>query len=236
MRVAAMGDIHVRDTSKGEFAKLFEEISQNADVLVLCGDLTDLGLPEQAEILAEELFHCTIPILGVLGNHDFASEKQDEVKKILHNTGRIQILDEDPVILNGVGFAGTKGFAGGFDSHMLGPFGEKSIHDFVYEAIDEALILEHSLMQIEEEKKVVVLHYSPIKETVVGEAIEIYPFLGSSRLVEPIERFEVTAVFHAHAHHGSLEGKTQKGIPVYNCAYPLMQKINPKKLYCLLEI
>jgi uncharacterized protein len=238
IKVAALSDIHVKENSKGEYAELFKEISQKAEVLVLCGDLTDLGLPEQAEVLAEELFNCTIPVVGVLGNHDYAAQKEEEVKRILHHSGKITLLDinHDPVKIKGVNFIGVKGFGGGFDARILGPFGEKIIYDFVYESINEALNLEKALQQVDSGKKVIAMHYSPIAQTLKGEPLEIFPFLGCTRLLEPIERFGADVIFHGHAHHGYPNGKTPKGIPVYNVAYPLMQKENRDHPYLLVEV
>ncbi len=193
--IAGLADLHVEETSAHPFRELFLEISGRADVLVLCGDLTNLGKPREAEILAEDLRSCTIPVLGVL-------ETQ------VHEIG-------------GVGFAGVKGFCGGFDNRMLSPFGEEAIKRFAGEAVNEALRLENALRALTAERIVVALHYAPVAATVMGEPEQIFPFLGSSRLAETIDRFTVSAVLHGHAHHGSYEGRTPKGIPVYNCAKPV---------------
>lgn len=234
VKVAALADTHVGEHSRGEFAPLFKDISEKADVLLLCGDLTDEGLLEEAQVLLEELQSCTIPIGAVLGNHDFASDNALEIRKMLMQ-GKVKLLDEEPFELGDVGFAGVKGFAGGFDNHILGPFGEKAIKDFVYEAVNESLKLEEVLSKLSNQKKVVALHYAPIKQTIEGEPAEIFPFLGCSRLVEPINRFNVTAVFHGHAHSGSYEGKTEHNIPVYNCSMPVMSKLDQEKPYALVE-
>lgn len=233
--IAAIGDLHMYEGSRGAYKTIFEEVSQKADVLVLCGDLTDRGLPTEAEALAEELKACKIPIVGVLGNHDYDSGKAGEVKKILRQQN-MKILEEEEFEVNGVGFVGTKGFGGGFEKYMLGPFGEPVIKEIVNEAVNEALRLENELTRLKTDRKVVVLHYSPIRQTVEGEALEIYPFLGSSRLVEPIDNQDASIVFHGHAHHGKPQGKTIKGIPVYNVAYPLLQKTSPKQPYALVDI
>lgn len=234
MKIAAIGDTHIRENSKGIFSNLFSEISQKADILLLCGDLTDQGLPLEAKILIEELTPCKIPIVGVLGNHDFDGKKQEEIKKILSQ--KITILETEPVEIKDIGFAGTKGFGGGFDNHILGSFGEEAIKKFVYEAVNEELRLENAISRLKTKKKVVLLHYSPIKETVEGEPLEIYPFLGSSRLSEPIDNFDVSTVFHGHCHYGKPIGKTIKGIPVYNVTYPLLKKLTPEQPYVLIEI
>jgi Icc-related predicted phosphoesterase len=236
VRVAAVGDLHVHQNSPDNLQAVFDKISQAADVLVLCGDLTHLGLPQEAERLVSDLRTCRIPVLAVLGNHDYQSGQQEEVKKVLR-AGKITVLEETETFeLNGVGFAGAKGFGGGFDKHMLTPFGEESIKHFVTEAVNESLRLEISLNSLRTEKTVVVLHYSPVACTVKGEPPEIYPFLGSSRLAETIDHFDVNVVFHGHAHHGSYEGKTTKGIPVYNCCMQLMKQANPERPFALVEV
>ena len=236
LRVAAVGDLHVHQNSPDSLQAVFDKISQSADVLVLCGDLTHLGLPQEAEKLVSDLRTCRIPVLAVLGNHDYQSGQQEEVKKVLR-AGKITVLEETETFeLNGVGFAGAKGFGGGFDKHMLTPFGEESIKHFVTEAVNESLRLEISLNSLRTEKTVVVLHYSPIAGTVMGEPPEIFPFLGSSRLAETIDHFDVNVVFHGHAHHGSYEGKTTKGIPVYNCCMQLMKQANPERPFALVEV
>lgn len=233
VRIAAMGDLHVKETTIASYRDIFKEISEKADVLVLCGDLTDYGLPNEAEILTEELSHLTIPVVGVLGNHDYQSGEHDRVKKILMRG--MFVLENEPTEIEGIGFAGVKGFAGGFDNYALGSWGESKIKDFVQESINEALTLENQLQKLETEKKVVVLHYSPIRETVVGEPEEIFPFLGSSRLANPINWYSATCVFHGHAHHGTYEGKTLSNIPVYNCSINVVQKAHNRS-YALIEL
>jgi Icc-related predicted phosphoesterase len=215
--VAGLGDLHVEETSVHPFRALFTEISERADVLALCGDLTNLGKVREAEILAEDLHACTIPVIGVLGNHDYECGDVEKVMQILQQAG-LCLLESKVHVVEGIGFAGVKGFAGGFENRMLSPFGEQSIKHFVNEAVTEALKLENALRALRTDRIVVVLHYAPIAATVVGEPEQIYPFLGSSRLAETIDRFPVSAVFHGHAHHGTYSGRTMRGIPVYNCA------------------
>jgi Icc-related predicted phosphoesterase len=207
---------------------LFEQIARSADVLLLCGDLVDYGLPEEAMVLAKQIGSLKIPVLAVLGNHEFESGKQDEVKKIFSDAGAM-VLDGDAREVGGVGFAGVKGFAGGFGERALGPWGEGMIKSFVHEAIAEALKLESALARLRSDKRIVLLHYSPIQATVVGEPAEIFAFLGSSRLEEPLNRYPVTAVFHGHAHRGSPEGRTKNGVPVYNVAMKLLQHVFPDR-------
>src|SRR6476661_4552776 len=170
VRIAALGDIHYSRTAPtGSLQPLFSQISDAADVLVLCGDLTDYGLAEEAKALARELTpSIKIPIVSVLGNHDFESNQQDEIRKVLSDAGMI-MLDGDTTEVHGIGFAGVKGFAGGFGSRALGPWGEAGIKRFVHEAVDEALKLEAALARLETPHRVAILHYAPIQETVEGE-------------------------------------------------------------------
>jgi Icc-related predicted phosphoesterase len=224
LRIAAVGDIHVKKGSQGQLHPIFEQLSERADVLLLCGDLTDYGLPEEAKILARELTSSIqIPTIAVMGNHDFESDQQDDVTKILIDAG-VVVLDGSSHEIHGVGFAGVKGFGGGFGRRSLGAWGEKIIKQFVHETIEEALKLESALARLRTPTKIAVLHYSPIQETVFGEPLEIVAFLGSTRLEEPLDRYRVNAVFHGHAHHGVPEGKTKTGIPVYNVAMPLLRR------------
>jgi Icc-related predicted phosphoesterase len=227
VRVAAVGDVHCKKTSQGDLQPLFQQINDSADILLLCGDLTDYGLPEEAQVLAKELTSSLkIPIIAVFGNHDFESGQAQEVQNILCDAG-VRLLDGDSCEVHGIGFAGVKGFAGGFGPRALGPWGEESIKRFVHEAIDEALKLEKAIAQLQTPQRVIVLHYSPIRATVEGEPPEIFPFLGSSRLEEPLNRHPVTVIFHGHAHHGSPEGRTQQHVPVYNVALPLLRRVFP---------
>lgn len=236
IKIAAIGDLHVHENSQGLYRKLFEEISTKADVLLLCGDLTNLGLPNEARNLSHDLMALTIPVAGVFGNHDHHSGEIQELKQILRDA-RMHFLDEDTLEIHDVGIAGVKGFGGGFEKYMLGSFGEEMTKMFVGETIKEALNLENSLKTLETKHKVVVLHYAPITQTVLGEPLEIYPYLGCSRFAEIIDRFdEIKAVFHGHSHHGSLQGKTPKGIEVYNCSHELLRQNNPEKPYVLIEV
>lgn len=228
VRLAAVGDLHVKKTSQGALAPLLAPVNEQADVLLLCGDLTDYGLPEEAAILAKELSAVRIPMVAVLGNHDFESDQSGEVARILRESG-IHVLDGEAVEIAGIGFAGAKGFPGGFGRGTMGAWGEPGIKRFVQEALDEALKLEGALARLRTERRVAVLHYSPIRATVEGEPLEIFPYLGTSRLEEPLNRHPVDAVFHGHAHHGSLEGRTSGGTPVYNVALPLLLQAFPQR-------
>ena len=233
LRVAALADLHVREGDRHTWRDVFAEASRDADVLALCGDLTDLGKVSEAEILAEDLASCTIPVVAVLGNHDYECDCAEDVSRVIRGAG-VHLLEGRPLEIGGVSFAGTKGFAGGFGRFMLGSFGESAIKSFVSEGGQESLRLENTLRTVKPGKVVVVLHYAPVLDTVIGEPPEIYPFLGSSRLGETIDRFPVTAIIHGHAHHGAFEGKTASGIPVYNCARDIQKPGG--KLYHILEI
>jgi Icc-related predicted phosphoesterase len=223
MRLAAVGDLHVTRQHVGILRPLFAQVEGRADVLLLCGDLTDYGLPEEAHVLAKELAPVKVPILAVLGNHDYESGHAAKVTEILSEAG-VRVLDGDTVEIEGNGFVGVKGFAGGFGRGTLGPWGEPAMKAFVKEALDEALKLESALARLRTERRVALLHYAPIRGTVEGEPEEIYAFLGCSRLEEPLERYPVTLAFHGHAHRGALEGRTRVGTPVYNVAMPLLRR------------
>ena len=237
VRIAALGDIHLGRAAYGPpMQTIFADVAERADVLVLCGDLTDRGEPEEGRQVAKALAGLGLPIVAVMGNHDYESGQAPELKRILCESG-IQVLDGDAVELQGVGFAGVKGFAGGFGRRALGPWGEEIIKLFVREAVNEALKLETALSRLRTERKIAVLHYSPIVGTVEGEPHEIYPYLGSSRLEEPLTRYPVDYVFHGHAHHGALEGRTLGGVPVYNVSLSLLQQHFPQgPLYRVVEV
>ncbi len=235
LKLAAMGDLHVTEASEHRYRDIFAEISEVADVLILCGDLTNFGKTREAEILAEDLRACTIPSVGVLGNHDYECGQPEEVAKILHSGG-MTVLGEQATIIHDVGFAGVKGFLGGFGRGELGAFGEPAIKSFVDAALEEARLLENALRSLKTERSVAVLHYSPVVDTVVGEPLEIYPFLGCSRLADAVDRFDhVAAVFHGHAHRGRHEGRTPRGTPVYNCAI-MVTEAELSKPYALVEV
>jgi len=237
VRIAALADLHYSRTStQGALQPLFEQIGDAADICVLAGDLTDFGLAEEARALAREITGTLkIPAVGVLGNHDYESGQQEEIRTILKDAGVIT-LDGDTTELYGIGFAGIKGFAGGFGRRALGPWGEGIIKSFVREAVDEALKLETALARLRNDRLIAILHYSPIEDTVVGEPKEIYSFLGCSRLEEPLTRYPVTAVFHGHAHHGQPEGRTRNGIPVYNVSISLMREYFPDRPFRKVEV
>ena len=228
VRIAAMADIHYKKTPDESFQPIFVEIAKQADVLLLCGDLTDYGLPEEAELVVKDLATVSIPVLAVLGNHDFESGRSSEVRDVLAKAN-IKVLDGESATVGGVGFAGAKGFCGGFGRRMLEPWGERAIKEFVKEAIDETLKLETALARLRTQRRIVLLHYAPIQATIEGEPEEIFAFMGSGRLEDPINRYGADAVFHGHAHRGSAEGSTTKGIPVFNVSVSLLRRQFPDR-------
>jgi Icc-related predicted phosphoesterase len=223
VRVAAIGDIHFDGRAKGSLRGLFSEIGRDAHILAISGDLTTHGDPDQAEGLIAELEGLDIPIVAVLGNHDYEMGQEARLCEILAERD-ITVLDGTGVEIEGIGFAGVKGFGGGFGRRTLGPFGERIYKDFVQAAIDEALKLETALKMLRAETKVALLHYSPLRDTLVGESEEIFPFLGSSRLLPPLETYGVQAVFHGHAHAGIPEATSSGGVKVYNVARMVLEK------------
>jgi Icc-related predicted phosphoesterase len=226
-RVAAVGDLHCTKASAGSFAPWLETVNGRADVLLLCGDLTDYGLPEEAHVLAKELAVVRIPVLAVLGNHDYESDKRAEVCHLLTEAG-VRVLSGESSVIGDTGFVGTKGFMGGFGSGTLGFWGEPTTKRFAQEAVDEALLLESGLARLRSPRRVAFMHYSPVQATVEGEPLAIHAFLGCSRLEEPLLRYPVDVVFHGHAHRGQLEGRTRAGVPVYNVALPLLRRHHPE--------
>ena len=228
IRFAAVGDLHCTKDSAGTLRGFFAQAGEAADALLLCGDLTDYGTAEETRVLADELSVVRKPIVAVLGNHDFESGTPDDVRHILTAAG-VKVLDGEAVEVHGVGIAGAKGFAGGFGRGSLGAWGEPAIKLFVNEAVQEAMKLESALAKLRTPQRIALLHYAPIVGTVEGEPVEIFPFLGSSRLEDPLLRYPVQAVFHGHAHRGALEGRTVNGVPVYNVARPLLQRLHPDR-------
>jgi len=229
VRVAAVGDLHCTRTSQRAFQPLFAAARANADVLLLCGDLTDYGLPEEARVLARDLATVLrIPAVGVLGNHDYESGQHEEVVQILREAG-VVILDGDGCEVAGLGIEGVKVLGGGFGERALQPRGEDIMKRFVRETVDGVLKFESALARLRTLRRVAILHYSPIQATVEGEPPELCPFLGSSRLEEPLNRYPVDLVFHGHAHHGQAEARTRTGVPVYNVCLPLLRDLDPDR-------
>jgi Icc-related predicted phosphoesterase len=229
IRIAVMSDVHYSRTSAGTLHAVFQQVTEAADVLALCGDFTDYGLAEEAKLLAKDLTSALkIPAVGVLGNHDFEAGEETEIAKILTDAG-VRVLDGDTYEIHGVGFAGVRGFCGGFGRGALGAWGEPIIKQFVHEALQEVLKLESALARLKTVHRIALIHYAPVRDTVEGEPLEIYPFLGSSRFEEPLTRYSVSAVFHGHAHRGSPQGRTSSGIPVFNVCLPLLRRLYPDR-------
>jgi Icc-related predicted phosphoesterase len=235
MRIAATADLHFSAARHNVLHDQLSRVRDQADVLVLAGDLTNYGKAEEMEPLLNVVVRSRIPTIAVLGNHDYESGRQDELMRMMEASG-IKVLDGTAYERDGVGFAGTKGFVGGFGRGLLTAFGEPEIKQFVQASIDEALKLERAMAQLRTPKRVVVIHYSPIAATVQGEAAEIFPFLGTTRLAEVVDRHGADLVLHGHAHHGQLEGKTIGGSPVYNVAITLLQAREPSAVYRVFDI
>jgi uncharacterized protein len=235
MRIAATADLHYSPQSYASLKDQFERVRDEADVLILAGDLTNYGRPNEMEPLLNVLLALRIPMVAVLGNHDYESSREEELCQMMLAAG-IKVLDGTAYERDGVGFAGTKGFVGGFGREMLTAFGEREIKQFVQASIDEALKLERAMAQLRTDKRVVVLHYSPVVDTVEGEAREIFPFMGTSRLGEVVDRHGANLVVHGHAHHGKMDGRTPGGIAVHNVAISRLQEQQPSAVYRIFEM
>jgi uncharacterized protein len=236
VRVAAVGDFHCGEKDGGLYREQFARANDEADVLLLAGDLTRRGTPAEIDVVVKELSEVRIPILAVLGNHDHESGQPEKVNEALRARG-VHLLDEAPFELNEhVGFAGVKGYMGGFGRYTLTAFGEAETKTFVGTTLEEVQKLEYSLRRLSTPIRVVLLHYSPIMETVMGEPEQIFPFLGNDRLVEPIDRFKAAVVFHGHAHHGTFAGKTPGGVPVFNVSMVRVREDANAELFYVHEI
>jgi Icc-related predicted phosphoesterase len=235
MRIAATADLHFTPARFSALHDQLNRVRDEADVFVLAGDLTNFGRPDEMEPLLNVLVRLRLPVIAVLGNHDYESDRQVELMRMLTQEG-IKVLDGSAYERDGVGFAGTKGFVGGFGRGVLTAFGEPEIKTFVRASIDETLKLERAMAQLRTKKRIVVLHYAPVVTTVVGEAPEIYPFLGTSRLAEVIDRHGADLVVHGHAHNGCCDGKTPGGVPVHNVAITLLQRQNQSAVYRIFDV
>ena len=234
MRIAAIADLHCGKYPEAEIRRVLTGVSENADVLVMGGDLTNVGLVSEIKILMSVLREVPIPKVAVLGNHDHESNQVVNLARIMGEND-VCVLDCTSCIIDGVAFVGTKGFCGGFDTMRIQPFGENAIKEFVETSINETMRLESALKEVESEKRVAILHYAPIKETLSGESPELYPFLGSSLLAEALERQGVAVAFHGHAHHGAPAGYTPRGIPVHNVCRFVQERFY-KQDYLIYEI
>lgn len=236
VRIAAVGDFHAGEEDAGAYRPLFARANEDADVLLLAGDLTRWGTPAEMRVAVNELADVEIPIVAVLGNHDCESGQEAELCGILRDRG-VHLLDGDAYVLNeGVGIAGTKGYMGGFGRRALTGFGESQTKEFVNASLQEVQKLELALRSLGTPVRVALVHYAPVVDTVVGEPEQIYPFLGTDRLAEPLDRYGVAACFHGHAHIGSFEGRTAGGVPVYNVSHALLRKEGKGEMYYLHEI
>lgn len=223
MRLAAVADIHLKAEDHDRNVRAFSAVNEAADVLVIAGDLTNHGLPDEMRACLSVLEHVHIPIVAVLGNHDHESGQQDELAGMVRLAG-LHLLDGNCFEFEGVGFAGTKGFAGGFAPYELMPFGEGGIKNFVEIAEREAIKLDYGLAQLKTAVKIAVTHYSPVKGTIIGEPEPIFPFLGSSRLERAFDRHHPMLALHGHAHHGTFFAESSAGTRVYNVALHILRE------------
>ncbi|CAN5706461.1 metallophosphoesterase [soil metagenome] len=236
VRVAAVGDFHCGEQDVGMYRAAFAKVNQEAEVLLLAGDLTRWGAPAEMRVAVGELADVTIPIVAVLGNHDYESDQVEEISCILRDRG-VNLLDGDIFELNEqVGIAGVKGFIGGFGRRTLTSFGEPETKRLVTATQEEVKKLELALRRLAQPVRIVLLHYAPIVDTVLGEPEQIFAFLGTDRLAEPIDRFGAAVAFHGHAHTGSFRGATPGGVPVFNVSHVLLQQEGAGEMYFVYEI
>jgi Icc-related predicted phosphoesterase len=227
IRIAAIGDVHYSEDSRGRLCSHWSKVHESADVLVLAGDLTGHGEPRQAEVLADDLECVKVPIVAVLGNHEFHCDEQDAIRRILESRGVVVLECESATLTVGettLGVAGTKGFGGGFVGACGHKFGEPEMKAFVAHTESLAARFETQLSGLRSDYRLALLHYSPVEETLRGERLEIYPFLGSYLLAEAIDRAGADLVVHGHAHVGKEKGATARGIPVRNVALPVLKQ------------
>lgn len=235
MRVAFTADLHVRQGDEARVRGLFAGLADEADALVLAGDITDHGRAGEAEALVRGLHEVGVPVVAVLGNHDHEAGDAADIVRMLRACG-VRVLEREGVVIGGVGFAGAKGFGGGFGRGLVRGFGEGSLKTFVSESVIEAEGLRAALRSIDAPRKVAVLHYAPVVATIEGEPCEIHAFLGTSRLEQAIDEGGATLAVHGHAHHGSPMGKTEGGVPVYNVGLPVLKASGHPKPYLVLDV
>jgi Icc-related predicted phosphoesterase len=235
MRIAAVGDLHCRAETRAAVETALEGVDGEAEALLLAGDLTDLGMPEEADMLAAILAKVKAPKIGVLGNHDCESGNEIAVRKALGDAG-VHLLDGDSFSEGELGVAGVKGFCGGFEHAQLQRFGETVLKTFVDGCIAEALKLENALIKLRTRIRIALLHYSPTRTTIEGEPLEIFPFLGATRLASPIDQLRPALAIHGHAHRGTLKGATRGGVPVYNVALPVLRRQQPALGFLTLDV
>ena len=237
IRVAAVGDIHFGADSAGTLRPHLEDIAEQADVYLLAGDLTRLGDPDEAAVLAGELEGLPVPIVAVLGNHDYHSDQEKAVADVLSEAG-VEVLEGTSTVVDvdgtSVGIAGVKGFGSGFAGACGSDFGEPMMKAYVRHTQEAAERLREALEELASagvEHRVALMHYSPTEGTLQGERLEIYPFLGSYLLGEAVDRAGADLAIHGHAHGGTEKGFTPGGIPVRNVAQPVINRAY--NVYCL---
>lgn len=234
IRIAAVGDLHFGADSAGRLRPSIESLADHADVLLLAGDLTKVGTVDEAQVLLDDLTPLPVPTFAVLGNHDHHSNEQDQIVKLLHEGG-VHVLEGDAHVLEvrglRLGIAGAKGFGGGFAGASGSDFGEREMKAFIEHTKAIAAQLEAAVRSLDTDVRVVLLHYAPVKDTLFGERLEIYPFLGSYLLGEAIDRAGADLVLHGHAHAGTEKGVTPGGIHVRNVAQPVIG--HAYKIYCV---
>jgi len=234
MRIAAIGDLHCKADSVGMIRRLLDGVDREADILILAGDITNVGLEKEMEVLLDELKWFTMPIIAVMGNHDHESNRIELLVRMMSDSG-IRVLDGTVCEINGFGIVGTKGFCGGFGQLHVQPFGEQALKSFILTSINEAKRMDNALANLNCRYRMAVLHYAPIKETLKGEEVELYPFLGSSLFADVLDRHCVDVIVHAHAHHGSPYGFTPGRIPVHNVSRFVQNRFN-QRTYGLLTV
>ncbi|GGP01208.1 metallophosphoesterase [Nonomuraea glycinis] len=234
LRIAAVGDIHLGEDARGHYRKRLEGIEERADVLMLAGDLTRHGTLAEGRLVADEFRDLPLPVVAVLGNHDYHSDLQHEIAGELRDAG-VTVLDDDWAVVEcggtKLGVVGGKGFGGGFAGKCASEFGEREIKDLVRHTRLIAEAWQVALKEVQADHRVVLSHYSPVKETLEGEPLEIYPFLGSYLLAEAVDTAGADLILHGHAHKGSEKGMTPGGIRVRNVALPVIGRAYA--VYCL---
>ena len=227
IRIAAVGDVHVGLDSVGMLAPKWTGLAAEADVFLLAGDLTKGGKVEEAAVLVDELERADVPVIAVLGNHDHHAGRPDDVRALLVDAG-VQVLEGETATIDvagsSVGVVGAKGFGGGFEGATASEFGEEEMKAFVRHTKERAQAIDRELELLEADVRIVLMHYSPIRDTLHGEPAEIYPFLGSYLLAEPCDRALVDLVLHGHAHRGATHGATPGGVPVRNVAQAVIER------------
>jgi Icc-related predicted phosphoesterase len=236
MKIAAVGDLHCRADTRPAVAAALQGVDGEAECLLLAGDLTDHGTPDEAAWLAEELAKFNLPRVAVFGNHDYEAGQEQVVRQKLAEAG-VKVLDGEPVALSDeLGIAGIKGFAGGFEHAQLQRFGESILKQFVDACIAEELKLENALFQLRTRIRIALLHYAPCRSTLEGEPLEIFPFLGATRLSSPLDQLRPALAIHGHAHRGNLRGATRGGVPVYNVALPVLRRLEKPVGFLVLDV